>query len=41
MENSKIESTSNGMPNFQGNITSQDSSDSKNVSPKSLTSKDI
>ena len=41
MENSKIESTSNGMPNFQGNITSQDSSDSKNFSPKSLTSKDI
>ena len=41
MENSKIESTSNGMPNFQGNITSQDSSDSKNVSSKSLTSKDI
>ena len=41
MENSKIESTSNGMPNLQGNITSQDSSHNKNVSQKSLTSKDI
>ena len=40
MENAKIESSS-GIPDLQRNPSSQDSSGNKNISPNSLTSKDI
>ena len=40
MENAKIESSS-GLPDLQRNPSSQDSSGNKNISPNSLTSKDI
>ena len=40
MENAKIESSS-GIPDFQRNSSSQDSSGNKKISPNSNTSKDI
>ena len=40
MENAKLESSS-GIPDFQRNSSSQDSSGNKKISPNSNTSKDI